>query len=144
MARVVEGDIVRVYCAGRLTDGREFEMAPDGGTIEFIVGHGDLLPALERAVIGMTPGESRTVIVPRDKAYGPRREDRVEVIPRKDLPDGITPRVGQHIRLPSDEYEVVSATVIKVSDTEIVVDANHPLAGQDVLFQITLEEIVTL
>ena len=144
MARVAEGDIVRVHCAGRLTDGREFEMAPDGGSIEFIVGHGDLLPALEKAVIGMTPGESRTVIVPRDKAYGPRREDRVEVIPRKDFPEGITPRVGQHIRLPSDEYEVINATVIKVSDTEVVVDANHPLAGQDVLFQITLEEIVTL
>ncbi|HPC94117.1 MAG TPA: FKBP-type peptidyl-prolyl cis-trans isomerase [Sedimentisphaerales bacterium] len=144
MARVVEGDIVRVYCAGRLTDGREFEMAPDGGTIEFIVGHGDLLPALEKAIIGMAPGESRTVIVPKDKAYGPRREDRVEVIPRKDLPEGITLKVGQHIRLPSKEFEVLNATVIKVSDTEVVVDANHPLAGQDVLFHVTLEEIVKL
>jgi peptidylprolyl isomerase len=144
MPRVAEGDIVRVYCAGRLMDGREFELAPDGGTVEFIVGHGDLLPALEKAPIGMTPGESRTVIVPRDKAYGPRRDDRVEVISRTDLPEGITPRVGQQIRLPSDEYEVINARIVKVSDTEVIVDANHPVAGQDVLFQITLEEIVTL
>lgn len=75
MARVAEGDIVRVYCAGRLTDGREFELAPDGGTLEIIVGHGDLLPSVEKALIGMTPGETKTVVVPRDKAYGPRREE---------------------------------------------------------------------
>jgi len=82
--------------------------------------------------------------VPKDKAYGPRREDRIEAISREELPEGITPRVGQHVRLPSDEYEIINATIINVSDTEIVVDANHLLAGQDVLFQITLEEIVTL
>ncbi len=144
MARVAEGDIVRVRCAGRLTDGREFELAPDGGTVEFIIGHGDMLPALEKAVIGMTPGESRTVVVPKDKAYGPRDEDRVEVIPRKDLPEGITPRVGQRLRLPAENYQVVNATIIQVTDTEIVVDGNHPLAGQDILFHVTLEEIVTL
>jgi peptidylprolyl isomerase len=144
MARVAEGDIVRIYCAGRLTDGREFELAPDGGTLEFIVGHGDLLPALEKAIIGMTPGESKTVVVPRDKAYGPRREELVEAIPRKDLPEGITPRIGQRLRLPAEDYEVVNATIVQITDTEIIVDGNHPLAGQDVLFHITLEEIVTL
>jgi peptidylprolyl isomerase len=144
MTRVAEGDIVRVYCAGRLTDGREFELAPDGGTLEIIVGHGDLLPAVEKALIGMTPGETKTVVVPRDKAYGPRREELVEVIPRKEFPEGITPRVGQRLRLPADDYEVVNATVVQVTDKEIIVDSNHPLAGQDVLFQITLEEIVTL
>ncbi len=144
MARVAEGDIVRVYCAGRLTDGREFELAPDGGTLEVIVGHGDLLPPVEKALIGMTPGESKTVVVPKDKAYGPRREELVEVIPRKEFPEGITPKIGQRLRLPAEGYEVVNATIVQVTDTEIIIDGNHPLAGQDVLFQITLEEIVTL
>ncbi len=144
MAKVAEGDIVRIYCAGRLTDGREFELAPNGGALEVIVGHGDLLPAVEKALIGMIPGESKTVVVPKDKAYGPRREELVQVIPRKDFPEGITPRVGQRLRPPAEDYEVVNATIVQVTDTDIILDANHPLAGQDVLFHITLEEIVTL
>ncbi len=144
MAKVAEGDIVRIYCAGRLTDGREFDLAPDGGTLEVIVGHGDLLPAVEKVLIGMTPGESKTVVVPKDKAYGPRREELVQVVPRKEFPEGITPKVGQRLRLPAEDYEVVNATIVQVTDTDIILDANHPLAGQDVLFHITLKEIVTL
>jgi peptidylprolyl isomerase len=144
MARVKDGDIVRVVCAGRLVDGREFEMAPDGGAIEIIVGHGDLLPELEQAVVGMAPGESRVVIVPKDKGYGPRREDLVQVISRDDFPEGIVPKVGQRLRLPGEDYEVLRAVVTKVTETEITVDANHPLAGQDVLFKLTLLEIVEL
>ncbi len=144
MIRASEGDIVRVKCQGRLLDGREFEMAPDGGTIEIIIGHGDLLPEVEQAVIGMTPGESKTVIVPKGKGYGPRRDELIQVIDRNDYPKGITPRVGQKIRLPADDYDVLNATVIEVTDSKITVDINHPLADQDILFQITLVEIVTL
>ena len=144
MARVTEGDIVRVVCVGRMADGREFQMSPEGEFLEFIVGHGDLLPELEQAVIGMAPGESRVVVLPQDKGYGPRREELVEVIDRDLFPKGIEPKVGQRLRLPSDECEVLQATITKVTETEITVDANHPLAGQDVLFNITLLEIVEL
>lgn len=144
MIRAKEGDIVRVRCEGRLLDGREFEMAPDGQSIEIIIGHGDLLPELERAVIGMTPGESKTVIVPKARGYGPRRDELIQTIDRNDFPKNITPRVGQKLRLPADGYEVLNAVVTKVTDNEITLDANHPLADQDLLFQITLMEIVTL
>lgn len=139
-----EGDIVRVRCEGRLLDGRQFEMAPDGAPIEFIIGHRDLLPELEQAVVGMVPGESKTVIVPKGKGYGPRREELVQVIDRNDFPKGIAPKVGQKLRLPADDYEVINATIVKVTETQVTVDANHPLADQDLLFQITLVEIVTL
>lgn len=144
MTRAAEGDVVRVRCDGRLLDGREFEMAPDGGTIEIILGHGDLLPELEQAVVGMVPGESKTVIVPKGKGYGPRRDELIQEIDRNDFPKGITPKVGQKLRLPADGYDVLNATIIEVTDTRITVDANHPLADQDVLFQVTLVEIVTL
>ncbi|MHC4519410.1 MAG: FKBP-type peptidyl-prolyl cis-trans isomerase [Planctomycetota bacterium] len=144
MARAQEGDIVRVYCAGRLTDGREFEMGEDGAPLELILGHRDILPELEKAIVGMTPGESKVVVVTKDRGYGPRRDDLIQVVDRKDFPEGITPRVGQRLRLPTDNYEVLSATVKEVTDTHVVVDGNHPLAGEDVLFQITLLEIVTL
>ena len=144
MAKAQEGDIVRVYCAGRLTDGREFEMGEDGAPMELILGHRDVLPELEKAVIGMTPGESKVVVVTKEHGYGPRRDDLIQVVDRKDFPEGITPKVGQRLRLPTDNYEVVNATVKEVTDTHIVVDGNHPLAGEDVLFKITLVEIVTL
>ncbi len=144
MARAQEGDIVRAYCAGRLTDGSEFEMGEDGGPMEFIIGHKDLHPELEKALIGMTPGESKVVVVPKDKGYGPHRDDLIQTISRKEFPEGVRPKVGQRLRLPADDYEVINATVTKVTDTHVTVDMNHPLAGQDILFQITLLEIVTL
>jgi len=144
VAKAQEGDIVRVYCAGRLTDGREFEIGETGTPVELIIGHKDLLPALEEALIGMTPGESRVVVVTKDKGFGPRRDDLIQTIDRKDFPEGITPKVGQQLRLPTDDYEVVNVRVTEVHDRHIVVDGNHPFAGEDVLFKITLLEIVTL
>lgn len=144
MARAQEGDIVRVYCAGRLTDGREFEMSEDGQPMELIIGHKDLHPELEKALVGMTPGESKVVVVTKDKGYGPPREDLIQTINRKEFPEGVRPKVGQTLRLPTDDYEVLHARVTKVTDTEVTVDMNHPLAGQDILFKITLLEIVTL
>ena len=144
MTRAQEGDIVRVRCEGRLLDGRQFEMAPDGAPIEIIIGHGDLLPEVEQAVVGMVPGESKTVIVPKGKGYGPRRDDLIQTIDRNDFPKGIDPKVGQKLRLPAEGYDVLNATIVKVTDSEITVDINHPLADQDLLFQITLVEIVTL
>jgi peptidylprolyl isomerase len=144
MARVKEGDIVRVTCEGRTASGMEFEMSPDGEPMDLIIGHGDILPALERAVIGMAPGESRMVVVPQDKGYGPRRDDLIQAVDRKLFPEGIEPKVGQRLRLPTEDCQVINATVTQVTATEIIVDANHPLAGQDVLFKITVIDIVDL
>ena len=144
MAKAQEGDIVKVYCAGRLTDGREFEIGSLLEPVELILGHRDMLPELEKAVIGMQPGESKMVIVPKDKGFGPKRDDLIQAIDRKDFPEGVKPKVGQQLRLPTDDYEVFNVRVTEVTDTHVVVDGNHPLAGEDVLFKITLLEIVDL
>ena len=142
MARARQGDLVRVCCAGRLADGSEFEMSSRQEPMELIVGHEDLLPDLEQALVGMTPGESKVVVMGKDKGYGPRREDLIQVIDRDDFPEGIEPKVGLRMRVPAPGYEVINATVVNVTDTKITLDGNHPLAGQDVLFKITLLEIV--
>ena len=134
--------MVRLRCNGRLTDGREFDMARESGTVELIIGHEDFLPALEQAIVGMSPGESRVVIIPKDKGYGQRDEGLIEVIDRDDFPEGIEPKIGLRLRVPTDNYKVVHATITDISDSKITLDANHPLAGEDLLFNITLIEII--
>ena len=134
--------MVRLRCNGRMTDGREFSLARDNDIIDLIIGHEDYLPALEQAIVGMSPGESRVVIVPKDKAYGERDEGLIEVVDRDDFPEGIDPKIGLRLRVPTDNYKVVHATITDISESRITLDANHPLAGEDLLFNITLVEII--
>jgi len=110
--------------------------------MEIFIGHGDLLPNLEHALIGMVAGERKQLIVAEGTGYGAYREDLVQVVTRDDFPKGIDPKVGLRVRVPTEGYEVVHATIVKVTDSEITMDQNHPLAGEDVQFDITLLEIV--
>lgn len=142
MRRAKSGDLVRLYCSGRLLDGREFDLSPGRKPMEIIIGHGDLLAELERALVGMVAGERRQLIVAQGMGYGGYREDLIQVVARDDFPKGIDPKVGLRMRVPTEGYEVIHATVTKVTDSEITLDQNHPLAGQDVQFEITLLEIV--
>ena len=142
MAKAKQGDMVRIRCHGRLIDGREFDLARNHDLIDLIIGHGDYLPALEQAIVGMTPGESRVVIIPKDKGYGKRNEGLVEIVDRDEFPEGIEPKIGLRLRVPTDNYRVVYATITDVSASRITLDSNHPLAGEDLLFNITLLEIV--
>jgi len=137
------GDIVKVYCAGRLPDGSEFALSPPDDPLEIFVGHGDLLPDLDQDVAGMSPGQTRTVSVPKERGYGPRRADLVQVVDRDLLPQGIEPKVGQRIRIPRPGYDVLNAVIVEVNDTHVTLDGNHPLAGRDVQFTVTLVEIVS-
>ena len=134
--------MIRIRCNGRMSDGREFDLAREHQPIDLIIGHGDLLPALEQAIVGMSPGESRVVIVPKHKGYGDRDEGLIEVVDRDDFPEGIDPKIGLRLRVPTDDYKVVHATIVDITDSRITLDANHPLAGEDLLFNITLLEIV--
>ena len=142
MAKAKQGDMVRIRCNGRLVDGREFNLTRDNDTIDLIIGHEDYLPALEQAIVGMSPGESRVVIVPKDKGYGERDEGLIEVVDRDDFPKDIEPRIGLRLRVPTGSYKVVHATITDITDSRITLDANHPLAGEDLLFNLTLLEII--
>lgn len=129
---------------GQTSSGKVFDMARRGDALEIILGHGDLLGVVERAFIGMTPGESKQLFLTMDEAYGPRREDLVQKVDRDYFPLGVTPRLGLTVKVPSIGCDALTCTIIQVTDTYLVLDGNHPLAGEDVMFVLTLIEIVEL
>ncbi|MEW6674441.1 MAG: peptidylprolyl isomerase [Nitrospirota bacterium] len=142
MAVVKEGDMVRVHYTGRLDDGTVFDSSEDSALLEFTVGKGEVFPHLEESIIGMGPGESKTIRIPMEEAYGPHMEERVFEFDRKRAPEGFDPVVGQRVQMFRADGLPVRATVIGKSETSFTMDCNHPLSGKDLIFDITLIEIV--
>jgi peptidylprolyl isomerase len=110
--------------------------------LKFKIGQSMLMRAFEQTVVGMKPGESRTVKVTADKAYGPRREEMVVAVDRKEFPDNVKPYVGLELDICQQDGKVFPAKVIEVSESSVTLDANHPLAGKDLIFDIELVEII--
>lgn len=165
MAQAKEGDKVVVDYCGTLDDGTIFDTSMDSddecgcdceddvcddeecgcgesGPLEFVIGEGNLLPAFESTVIGMSVGETRTVKIPAAEAYGEHDEEMVITIPRSEFPEDLVPHVGMGLELTQEDGESVVVEVVEVGDEEVTLDANHPLAGQDLTFAITLKEIL--
>jgi FKBP-type peptidyl-prolyl cis-trans isomerase 2 len=136
------GDTVKVHYTGRLQDGTVFDTSVGSEPLEFTLGQGQVIPGFEQAVIGMQVGESKTVTIPVDQAYGPRRDDMILEVSRDELPDDLEPTVGMQLQMNQGDGGIVIVTITEVSETTIKVDANHPLAGQDLTFDIELVDIV--
>jgi len=141
MATAKNGDTVRVHYKGSLEDGQIFDTSEGRQPLEFQLGAGQVIPGFEQAVAGMEPGESKAVTVPSEAAYGPHRTENVVTVGRDNLPPNIDPEVGQQLQLNQggQAYRVV---ITDVSDENVVLDANHPLAGKDLSFELELVEIV--
>ena len=135
------GDTVTVHYTGRLIDGTVFETSVGSEPLELTLGQGQVIPGFEQAVIGMQVGESKTVTIPVDQAYGPRRDDMILEISRDELPDDLEPVVGMQLRMNQGDGGIIIVTITEVSETMIKIDANHPLTGQDLVFDIELVEI---
>ena len=143
MVQAEQGDTVRVHYTGRLEDGRVFDTSRDGDPIRFMIGEGRLMPpGFEQAVVGMHPGEARTVRVPMEDAFGPRRQELVATVDRDRFPGDLELEVGQTLEITSSDGQRTMVTVIDISDAEVTLDANHPLAGKDLILDIKLIEIV--
>ncbi len=138
----VAGDTVRVHYTGTLEDGTEFDSSRDRDPIEFVLGAGQVIPGFENAVAGMEPGETKTFTIPADEAYGPHRPELVHRIPRAQVPAEVTLAPGARLEARDQGGRRVVLTVIEVTDEEAVLDANHPLAGKDLTFQIELVAVV--
>jgi peptidylprolyl isomerase len=138
MQQVHHGDIVRIHFTARRLDGRVFGSSAGKDPLELRVGDPAVLAGLHRALVGMRPGESKTALIPADEAFGRRMEELIMKLDAKALPGEVRPQVGEILQLQSDRGAQVAAQVIQVSPEEITLDANHPLAGEDVAFDIEL------
>lgn len=142
MTEARSGDTVKVHYTGKLEDGTVFDTSAEREPLEFKIGEGQLITDFEQAVVGMEPGESKTVMIPSGDAYGPHRDEMVLKVARKDMPEGLDPQVDQRLQVRHDDGNAFVVTVTAVSEESVTLDGNHPLAGKDLTFDIQLMEIV--
>lgn len=141
MAQAKTGNHVRVNFTGRLDDGTIFASSLNDEPIEFTLGENEVLPAIEEAVEGMEAGETKTIRITADDAFGPRRNDLVQEIPRDSLPEDMDVEVGQQLWVDQMDEEPVAVAVVDMSDATITIDANHPLAGEDLIFDLEVVDV---
>jgi len=169
MATAKKGDKVLINYTGTLDDGSVFDSTlkeagccedddcncDDGGCedddcgcghetgpMEITIGAEDFFPQIEEALIGMAPGEKKTLVIPAEDAFGEYDEEEVFAISRSQLTGEIVPEVGMELELTGDDDEPVEVVVVEVSEETITVDANHPLAGEDITYEIELLKIL--
>jgi len=135
-------DTVKVHYTGKLEDGTVFDSSADREPIEFTIGAGQVLPGFEQAVTGMVPGESKTATIAPEDAYGPRREEMVTQVDRSQLPPGLEVAEGQQLAVRQQDGRQFAVTVTEVAESTITVDANHRLAGKQLIFDLQLVAIV--
>jgi len=141
MTQAKSGDNVTVHYTGKLTDGTIFHSTDGKDPLVCTLGSGQLIVGLEEEIIGMSQGESKTVTIPQDKAYGPRNEQKVIDIPHAQLPPEMEPEVGLLIQLQVPLNQPITAHITGITDTHVTLDSNPPLAGQDLIFDIQLVTI---
>ncbi|MCB0431411.1 MAG: peptidylprolyl isomerase [Flavobacteriales bacterium] len=141
MKQVQKDDTVKVHYKGTLNDGNVFDSSEGREPLEFTVGAGQVIPGFEQAVIGMQINEQKKIEIPFSEAYGPVRDELRGQVPRTNLPEDMKPEVGMQLQAQQESGEVMVVTVTSVDDESITVDANHPLAGKDLTFEISLVEI---
>ncbi len=142
MEKAKQGDKVKVHYKGYLDDGTVFDSSFEQDPLEFTIGAGEIIPGFENAVVGMEIGETRTVDIPAKDAYGEYNDMARLEVPRDNLPDTINPEIGMVLQLTTPQNNTVLVRVIDMNDEIITLDANHPLAGKDLKFEIKLLELV--
>lgn len=142
MATVQQGDTVRVHYTGTLDDTTVFDTSRGREPLEFTAGAGQLIAGFDAAVIGMSEGETRTVHISADQAYGERHPELVATVSRAQLPADLALEIGQQYQFQQPDGDSIVVTATELSPSEVTFDANHPLAGQDLNFDIEVVEIV--
>lgn len=140
MKQVKEGDTVSLHYKGTFEDGTVFDSSETHGALKFTVGKGMVIPGFEEAAMGMKLGETKTVTIPPEKGYGPHQDGLIITIDKKELPPDLDPVVGQRIEFSKDKQRL-QLQVVEATDETVTFDANHPLAGKVLIFELLLLEI---
>lgn len=141
MTQVKNGDTVHLHYKGTLKDGTVFDSSEGRAPLAFEVGAGQIIPGLDAAIPGMSVGDTKTVDVPCDQAYGPVNPAMRQSIPRGEIPPNIPTEVGTQLQMKTQTGDTIPVTVVEANDQAVVLDANHPLAGRDLIFAIELVSI---
>jgi len=141
MAKVKDGDTVKVHYTGKLKDGSIFDSSVDREPLAFTMGAGMMIPGFEKGVMGMALNEEKTIKIEPADAYGEFREDMIVEIPKRQLPPDMEVKVGMELVSQGENGQQFPVTVKEVKSESIVIDANHKLAGQELTFEISLVEI---
>jgi peptidylprolyl isomerase len=141
MQEAKKGDNVQVHYTGRLTDGSVFDSSEGREPLGFTVGAGQMIPGFDRAVEGMKIGDKQTITIPFLEAYGERRDDLVIDVPAAGIPEGLNPQIGDRLAVSGPQGQQIPVTVTSISDEGVTLDANHDLAGKDLIFDIEMVSI---
>ncbi len=141
MTQAKSGDTVRIHYTGTLLDGSTFDSSEGREPLEFVVGSGQIIPGLDTAIPGLTVGDKKEVNVPCQEAYGPINPEMRQAIPREGIPDEVPLEIGIQLQMQSPDGQVLPVTVVELDEATVTLDANHPLAGQDLIFNIEVTSI---
>jgi peptidylprolyl isomerase len=141
MSQAKQGDSVKVHYTGKLDDGTVFDSSVGREPLDFTVGAGQLIAGFDEAVVGMAVGETKTVRIAPEQAYGPHNPEMTLQVPRSDLPAEIQPELGMQLEASQEGGHSMVVTVVEVTDESVTFDANHPLAGKTLTFEIEVVEL---
>ena len=138
MAQAKTGDQVSLHYTGTLNDGTVFDSSKGSEPLRFTLGANQVIPGFDNAVVGMAPGDTKVVHIPVDQAYGPRRDEMILEVPPQEFPPDVEPQVGDRLQIRQADGKSFPVTVSDVRDDAVTLDGNHPLAGEDLNFEIEL------
>jgi peptidylprolyl isomerase len=141
MSQANKGNTVKVHYTGKLDDGSVFDTSEGREPLQVTLGEGKVIKGVESALVGMEEGQSKTAKVGSEEAYGPHRDEWVVVIERSKLPDHLDPQVGDQLEIRQSDDQRLPVRVTDVSESTVTLDANHPLAGEDLTFELRVVEI---
>ena len=142
MAQAAIGDTIHIHYNGRLKDGTVFDSSEGRDPLQFTIGERMIIPKLEESVVGMATGDTATVEIAAEDAYGPHRPEAIQIVDRAMIPANIDLTIGSQLQATTQEGQTIVLTVMEADDATVTLDGNHPLAGEDLIFEIEVVQIV--